>query len=90
MSKIPNEVIDKMKLERKEQYDSGFADGVEFATSVGYAVVDKVVDTIREEGIPTEVLEILQETKYLEGSSEYKEGFADALEEILNKSKERE
>jgi len=83
---IPNEIIEKLKKERKEDYDEGYEAGIEFARESDYSTIDQVMDAF--DGESETLMNLLGDHEYFESSSEFKEGFKDALDVILKKSAE--
>lgn len=83
---IPKEIIEKIKKERKEDYYEGYEAGIEFAKESDYSTIDKVVDTIDRNDIKKLMKLLGDSDQYFDSSSKFKEGFKDALAEVLEKS----
>lgn len=89
MREIPKDVVARIKEERKQEYDEGFDAGIELARERDYATIEAVAEAIAEDSMKR-LFDTLGEHAYFEASSEYREGFADALTGILQKSEESE
>jgi len=85
---IPKKEIKRIKAERKQEYSEGFEAGVEFIKESTYSTIDKIVEAIDSENERKLFEELGDSHDYFDSSSEFKEGFYDALKEALEKSEE--
>lgn len=83
MGEIPEDVVKKIKEERRTEYKDGFDYGIAFARDKGYEIISEVLSKEEEDR-----QKYLSSEYKIQGTPDFMKGFIDALDKVLEETEQ--
>ena len=81
LGEIPEDVVEKIREERRREYKDGFDHGIAFAKDRGYGVMSEILSK-------EDRMSFLSSEYEIQGTPDFMKGFIDALDKVLEETEQ--